>query len=85
MPTTGSIIHHFSSIDDPRIDGLKKHQLQDIFFITLCTVVCGADNWVMIEEFGKAKEEWFTEQLDLKNGIPSHDTLGKVFSTIDSE
>lgn len=85
MPAIGSIPHHFSSIADPRIDRHKKHQLEDIFFITLCAVICGADNWVMIEEFGKAKEEWLTEQLNLKNGIPSHDTFGKVFSIIDTE
>ncbi|WP_394809246.1 transposase family protein, partial [Nitrosomonas sp.] len=41
-----SIIHHFSSIADPRVDRQKKHQLQDIFFIALCAVICGADNWV---------------------------------------
>jgi predicted transposase YbfD/YdcC len=80
-----SIIHHFSSIEDPRRDLHKKHKLSDIFFITLCATICGADNWVAIERFGKAKEQWFTEQLNLKNGIPSHDTLGDIFSVIDTE
>ncbi len=51
-PTTASVFHHFASIKDPRIDHQKKHQLQDTFFITLCAVISGADNWVMIEEFG---------------------------------
>lgn len=82
---TASIIHHFRSIDDPRIDRQKKHQLQDIFFITLCAVICGADNWVAIEEFGNAKEDWFTELLGLTHGIPSHDTLGDVFAALDPE
>ena len=58
---TPSIIHHFSSINDPRVNRQKKHQLQDIFFISLCAMICGADNWVAIEEFGLAKEEWFTK------------------------
>jgi len=80
-----SIIHHFSSIEDPRRDRHKKHRLSDIFFITLCATICGADNWVAIERFGKAKEQWFTEQLNLENGIPSHDTLGDVFAVIDTE
>lgn len=80
-----SIIHHFSDIADPRIDRHKKHLLSDIFFITLCATICGADNWVAIERFGKAKEQWFTEQLNLENGIPSHDTLGDVFAVIDTE
>jgi predicted transposase YbfD/YdcC len=82
---TASIIHHFSSIHDPRINRQKKHQLQDIFFITLCAVICGADNWVAIEEFGEAKEDWFTELLGLEHGIPSHDTFGDVFALIDTE
>ena len=84
MPTA-SIAHHFSKITDPRVDRQKKHQLDDIFFITLCAVICGADNWVAIEEFGKAKEEWFTELLGLTHGIPSHDTFGDVFAAIDTE
>ena len=85
MAATGSIIYPFSEIEDPRVNRQKKHQLEDIFFITLCAVICGADNWVMIEEFGKAKEQWLTEQLGLQNGIPSHDTFGDVFAAIDTE
>ncbi|VAW90097.1 Transposase [hydrothermal vent metagenome] len=80
-----SIIQHFSSIPDPRINRSKLHQLTDIFFITLCAVICGANNWVEIVEFGKAKKAWFSEQLGLKNGIPSHDTFGNVFAVIDTE
>jgi hypothetical protein len=44
--STPSIIHHFSSIEDPRVNRQKKHQLQDIFFISICAIICGADNWV---------------------------------------
>jgi predicted transposase YbfD/YdcC len=82
---TPSIIHHFSSIKDPRVNRQKKHQLQDIFFITICATICGADNWVAIEAFGVAKEAWFTELLDLEHGIPSHDTFGEVFAAIDTD
>jgi len=84
IPTT-SFISHFSSIEDPRLERRKRHKLKDIFFITLCATICGADSWVAIETFGKAKESWFTEVLSLKNGIPSHDTFGHVFSIIDTE
>ena len=80
-----SIIQHFSSIPDPRINRSKLHRLSDIFFITLCAVICGANNWVEIVEFGKAKKAWFNERLGLKNGIPSHDTFGNVFAVIDTE
>ena len=82
---TPSIIHHFSSIKDPRVNRQKKHQLQDIFFISLCAMICGADNWVAIEEFGRAKKEWFTELLGLEHGIPSHDTFGGVYAAIDTD
>jgi predicted transposase YbfD/YdcC len=82
---TPSIIHHFSSITDPRVNRQKKHQLQDIFFISICAIICGADNWVTVEEFGVAKKEWFTEVLGLENGIPSHDTFGEVYAAIDTD
>jgi predicted transposase YbfD/YdcC len=82
---TASIIHHFSSLKDPRVNRQKKHQLQDIFFISLCAMICGADNWVAIEEFGLAKEAWFTELLGLAHGIPSHDTFGEVYAAIDTD
>jgi len=82
---TPSIIHHFSSIEDPRVNRQKKHKLQDIFFISLCAVICGADNWVAIEAFGVAKEQWFTDILGLEHGIPSHDTFGAVYAAINTE
>ena len=82
---TPSIIHHFSDIEDPRVDLHKKHQLSDIFFITICAVICGADNWVAVATFGRAKEKWLTKLLDLEHGIPSHDTFGNVFAVIDTE
>lgn len=85
LPPSASIVDHFSSIPDPRLNRKKRHQLKDIFFITLCAVICGADDWVAVETFGKAKERWFTELLGLEHGIPSHDTFGNVFAVIDTE
>ncbi len=84
-PSTASILQHFASIPDPRIDRRKLHKLSDIFFITLCAVICGADDWVSIALFGRSKEQWFTQVLGLKHGIPSHDTFGNVFAAIDTE
>lgn len=85
LRSTASIVEHFASIPDPRMDRRKRHKLSDIFFITLCAVICGADDWVSIEQFGKAKEKWFTAVLGLKHGIPSHDTFGRVFALIDTQ
>ncbi len=82
---TTSIIDHFSTVTDPRLDRCKKYKLTDIFFIAICATICGADGWVATEMFGKAKEKWFTKILGLENGIPSHDTFGDVFRAIDLE
>jgi hypothetical protein len=69
----------FAQVQDPRIERTKQHRLRDILIIA----ICGAEGWVGIEEFGKSKEAWFTELLQLPNGIPSHDTFGQVFALID--
>jgi predicted transposase YbfD/YdcC len=73
----------FSQVEDSRMERTKRHRLRDIIILAICGVLCGAEGWVEIEEFGKAKEAFFTELLDLPNGIPSHDTFGRVFALID--
>jgi predicted transposase YbfD/YdcC len=73
----------FAQVEDPRMERTKRHRLRDIIVLAICGVICGADGWVEIEEFGKAKEAWFTKLLNLPNGIPSHDTFGRVFALID--
>lgn len=80
-----SIRTHFGTLDDPRVDRTKLHLLLDIIVIALCAILCGADTWVEVEDFGKAKLKWFRKFLDLPNGIPSHDTFGDVFARLDPE
>jgi predicted transposase YbfD/YdcC len=77
-----SILDHFTGISDPRIDRKKLHNLHEMFVIAICAVICGAEDWVSIEEFGCTKQEWFKGFLVLENGIPSHDTFGRVFARI---
>jgi predicted transposase YbfD/YdcC len=74
---------HFSSLKDPRVERTKKHKLLDIIVIAICGTICGAQGWVEIEEFGKGKEAWLKTILELSNGIPSHDTFGRVFAYLD--
>ncbi|MEE8390160.1 MAG: transposase family protein, partial [Anaerolineae bacterium] len=62
---------------DPRIERRPRHYLTDIITIVICAVICGADSWVAVEEFAKAKEQWLRTFLKLPNGIPSHDTFGR--------
>lgn len=76
---------HFAGLEDPRIDRTKRHQLLAIITIALCAVICGADTWVDVEEFGHAKRAWLETFLELPNGIPSHDTFGRVFARLDPE
>src|SRR4030065_439403 len=81
-PEIGSIAKHFSKVKDPRIDRSKRHRLLDIIIIAICGVICGADSWVDIELFGKTKIDWLKTFLRLPNGIPSHDTFGRVFAAL---
>jgi predicted transposase YbfD/YdcC len=82
-PASPSIRDHFASLADPRSDHTKHHQLLDIITIALCGVICGAEGWVEIEQFGNAKLPWLRTVLDLPHGIPSHDTFGRVFAALD--
>jgi predicted transposase YbfD/YdcC len=82
---TASIVEHFADLVDPRIERQKQHKLIDIIVIAICAVLCGANDWVAVETFGKAKEAWFKGFLELPNGIPSHDTFGRVFARLSPE
>lgn len=82
---TASIVEHFAGVDDPRVAGKREHLLMDIFVIAICAVVCGANDWVAVATFGKAKERWLRTRLALPHGIPSHDTFGRVFALLKPE
>lgn len=81
-PSAVSLIDHFSALPDPRIDRTKDHRLIDILVIAVCGAICGADTFVAIAEFGRAKHDWLKTFLALPNGIPSHDTFGRVFARL---
>jgi predicted transposase YbfD/YdcC len=83
--TAVAITAHFKDLEDPRIDRTKRHRLSDIITIALCAVICGADSWVEVQKFGSAKLGWLRRRLELPNGIPSHDTFGRVFRLIDPQ
>jgi predicted transposase YbfD/YdcC len=80
-------VDYFAALPDPRVDRTKLHGLLDILVIAVCAVICGAEGWEDIEEFGRAKEPWLREQLGLalQNGIPSPDTFRRVFARLDPE
>jgi predicted transposase YbfD/YdcC len=76
---------HFAELTDPRVERGKLHLLLDILVIALCAVICGADSWVEMEAYGRAKEEWLKQFLALPNGIPSHDTFARVLARLKPE
>jgi len=76
---------HFADLEDPRRTFLNDHRLINIITIALCGVIAGAETWTDIESFGNSKQEWLSRYLDLENGIPSHDTFGRVFALLDPE
>lgn len=80
-----ALMPHFSILVDPRIERTRKHSLNDILVIAICGFICGVDNWVELEFFARCKEPWLRKFLDLPNGIPSHDTFGRVFAALDPE
>ena len=78
-----SIISIFSSLDDPRMDRTKKYPLIEIIFLTISAIISGANHFTEIELFGEENIDWLKKYLDFKEGIPSHDTIGRVFELID--
>ena len=72
-------------LPDPRVVGRCDHKLIDIVLIAVCAVICGAESWAGVETFAKAKQGWLAQFLELPHGIPSHDTFGRVFASLDAE
>jgi len=72
----------FSDLPDPRRSQGQRHKLLEILFIALSAVLCGADEFTEMEEFGQSRENWLREYLELPHGIPSHDTFGRVFALL---
>lgn len=78
------ISEHFDRLDDPREEELVEHKLLDMIVIAVCAVLCGADTWVEVETFGKARQAWLAGFLELPHGIASHDTFGRLFARLSS-
>lgn len=75
---------HFGDLPDPRITAKCDHSLLNIIIIALCATIAGADSWQEIELFGKSKQAWLSQWLDLPGGIPSHDTFERVFRRLNA-
>ncbi len=80
-----TLMEHFSIVEDPRLDRMKQHKLIDILVMSVCAILSGFDDFSEIADYAREKKEWFKTFLELPNGIPSHDTFGRVFSLIDPD
>jgi predicted transposase YbfD/YdcC len=78
------VYKHFENLTDPRINRGKNHNLIEMIFLALTATICGAQGWADVERFAKSKRAWFRRFVRLKQGIPSHDTFGRVFSVLDT-
>ena len=80
-----TLFNHFELLEDPRDIRGKKHELVNILIMTIYGILCGYTDFTNLADFLKVHEEYFTKLLNLEHGTPSHDTLSKVFSIIDSK
>lgn len=78
------ILTHFAGVADPRADNVC-HKLVDILVIAICAVICGANTFTQIAQYGKSKQSLLEGFLELKHGIPSHDTFRRVFMVLNAE
>lgn len=80
-----SVLKYFQHLQDPRVERRKEHDLVAIVVIGILAVLCGADGFTAIATYGKAKQSWLETFLELPNGIPSHDTFGRVFGMLEPQ
>lgn len=79
-----ALLEHFGSLEDPRAKHLTEHKLVEVIMVAICGVICGAETWTDVELFGNERLAWLRQFVELQNGIPSHDTFGRVFARLDS-
>ncbi|MGA1238293.1 MAG: ISAs1 family transposase [Limisphaerales bacterium] len=80
-----SLIEHLQGLPDPRVRGRCDHELVDVLVIALCCLMCGGEGFNDMEDFGKAKQQWFKTFLRLRGGIPTHDTFNRVLAALKPE
>ena len=85
MENNFSLVGCMEEVPDPRAPYNQKHKILDIIVIAVTAILCGMDTWNEIEDWAKSKREWLGSFLELPGGIPSHDTINRVFQMIDPE
>jgi predicted transposase YbfD/YdcC len=80
----GIVYKHFEKVTDPRAYRGPTHDLHEMIFMALTATMCGANGWADVERFVEARYDWFEKYIPMENGIPSHDTFGRVFAKLDT-
>jgi hypothetical protein len=83
-PVRISIVQHFEALPDPREGPNAVHKLIDIIVIAVCAVIAGCEACTQMAEYGRRKESWLRQFLELPRGIPSHDTFSRVLALLDA-
>ena len=78
-----SLAEAFAEIPDPRVAGRTKHDLVEMLVVAVCGLVCGVDDFVGIEAWANERIDWLRRFVKLAHGVPSHDTLGRLFGLLD--
>jgi predicted transposase YbfD/YdcC len=78
-----AVFSTFEDLTDPRIERTRRHELFELLVVALCGTIAGSDSWADVERFGNDRLDWLRTFLRLENGIPSHDTFGRVFALLD--
>lgn len=83
MTAPAGLMEHFADLEDPRTR-CSAHDLLELLLTAIGAIISGADNWVAVTVWGRAKLDWLRQFLPFENGIASHDTFGRVFALLDS-
>jgi hypothetical protein len=75
----------FEEVPDFRLERRKLHKLSDILMLSLCAVLSGAEDFEDMENYGRQQQAFLGQFLDLPNGIPSHDTINRVYNRLDKD
>jgi len=81
----GSILAYLNLVTDNRQEKKVRHQMGDIIALVFFALLANANEWLEIEAFGKEHEKFLRKYLELPHGIPSHDTIQRVFAMVSPE
>ena len=85
MPLETNFLDQFETIEDPRMERNQLYPVSEILLVTFLAVICGAEGWQDVENYGKSKIDYLRCYLEFRNGIPSDDTVRRFFRAVDPE